>query len=111
MVVLQVVMMVLFAVRDADGFSSEINALDAAIKDLYAFQKLADRANDMRDVQIARGYLVQHRSEEKEIFAVDQRYLYILVTSKGLFEIEGRVKPPKTASKYQNICFLIHIIA
>lgn len=43
------------------------------------FQQLSHRADDMRNVEIACGYLVQHWSKEKKVFAVDERYFDIRV--------------------------------
>ena len=81
----------------------EINALDASVKDPHVLEQFSDGADDMRNVQIARRHFVQHWGKEKEILAVDEGDLDILIASQGLFEIEGRVQPAKTASKNQNV--------
>ena len=80
---MQFMMVMFFAVRNANYFGLEIDISYLSIKDLNMFQKLSHGANDMSDIQIARGDLVEHRRKEEEVFAIDECYFNIRITNEG----------------------------
>jgi len=66
--------------------------LDCSLNKLRATQQPADGADDVRNVQIARGDLVQHRCEQKKVLTIDERRLQIRPPGQTLFQFQGGIK-------------------
>ena len=108
MVIIEFVMMVLLSVRDGHHLGVEIDALHITVEDLDSLEQFADRTDDMCNIQIAGRNLVEHRCEEKEILAVDERDLDVFVARKCLVEVQGRIQPAEAAAEYKDFGFLVH---
>ena len=111
MVVGEFVMMMFGPVGYVDHFGLEIDALDMTIKDFDVLQKFPHRTDDMRNIEVAGGDLVQHRRKEKEVLAIYERDLDIRVSRKGFVEVQRSVESAKAAAEDNDLCFFIHIIA
>jgi len=110
-IVFEVVKMVFIAVRYLNELFAEVDVSHVSVKYLYAFQKLSHRADDMRDVEVTRRDLVQHRRKEKEILAVDERDLDTWVAGERFIEIQCRIKPAKATAENEYFGFFVHIVA
>ncbi|MCC6763491.1 MAG: hypothetical protein IT293_02415 [Deltaproteobacteria bacterium] len=60
---------------DHDLSSFQIDLDDVAVEEAHFADELPDRVRDVRDVEVARRHLVEHRREEEEVVAVDDRHL------------------------------------
>lgn len=59
--------MLLMPMRYPDSSMHKIDGFDLAMKERHATQQFAEVADDIGDVEIARGHLVEHRGEEKKL--------------------------------------------
>src|SRR5437667_1660951 len=62
----------------------------------------------MRKVQVTGCNLVQHGSEEEEIFSIDQRDLKARIACQGLLQPERRVQATESSAEYQNSLGVLH---
>ena len=72
MVKWQRVAMVLVPMRHADSTIAEINGLDLPMKERHLMQQLADGADDIGNVEVARGHFVQHGRKEEKIVVIHE---------------------------------------
>ncbi len=90
------------AVPDEDRAMGQVDRLDVADEDGRALQQRAQRADNVRDVEVTRRHLVQHRCEEKEILAADERNFHSPVLADEALEMQGRVNAAEPAAEHQN---------
>ena len=74
------------AVTHGEAPAGEVDPRDIATQEPGARQQAPDRRDDMRDVDVAGGHLVQHRREQEEVLAADERYLDRSVSGKAPLE-------------------------
>ncbi len=99
MVVLQRVLVAVRAVRNHHAAPRQIYRVHCAVEELHALQQLANRIDDVRHIQIARCYFVQHRREQKVVLAVDQRDFQPLATLQRALKLQRRVKPGESSAQ------------
>jgi hypothetical protein len=64
--------------------------------------------DDVGQIEVARGDFVQHRREQKKVFAVHDRDLEARIFP--LFELERRIKSAEAPAEDKHSCFLSHKI-
>jgi hypothetical protein len=91
-----------FAVRNSsfamDASRVQINRLNIGIDKLYMTKNAAKRVHDVAWIKIACCDLMQHRRKQDEIFAADERNLYVRPTRQPFVEVHCRVKPGEPAT-------------
>src|SRR5262249_31003971 len=109
----QVVVHELVRVRLADSVSHhhsfvfQVDRLNIAVAKLDALQKLSHWINYVSYVENPGGYLMQHRSEQEKIVAVDQSDLHIGIARQRLFEFERRINAGKPAAENNDLCLIV----
>ena len=88
------------AVRHRDHASVQIDRLDIADEHGRPLQQRPQRADDVRDVEVAGGHLVEHRGEEKEVVAADQGDLDVRIPAQQPFEVHGGVHAAESAAEH-----------
>src|SRR6516164_6496025 len=91
------------AMKEVNAVGREVDRIDFAMEELYAPKKLSNRIDDMGDIQIARGDLMEHRREQKEILTVDQSDLYARPASKSFVKLDCRVQTGEAAAEDQDL--------
>src|SRR5262245_34591061 len=98
-VVFQFVVMMLRAVKNGYSFGSKIDALHIAIKEVHAFQHFAKGIHDIGEIQIACRNFMQHWSEEKKVFSIDECYFGVWIAGERFFQLQCSIEASETASK------------
>ena len=102
MVVWQRMAMFLVSMRQTDSFMHEIDGFDVSMKERHTTQQLADRADDIGDIEIARRDLVQHRGEEEKVIAIDESHVQVVSLRKRSFEFQRGIHAAKPATQNQH---------
>src|SRR5262249_17069287 len=87
------------AVGNHDAFTGQVNTFPAPIKEAHAVQQLADRVDDMGDVEITRSHFVEHRGKQEKVLPIHQHDFHIRVTRKSLFQLKRRIQATKPAAE------------
>src|SRR5215470_1693515 len=69
------------------------------MKEVDLVKELADRIDDMRDVDVACRNLVQQGCKQEEVFTVDQSCFGVGNVREGALKFQGRVQPAKSCSQ------------
>ena len=85
---------------------ARIDLLDFAVDEIDVPQDLAHRVDDMREIQVARRYLMQHRGEQEKVILADDRDFKIGIAP--LLEFKGGINTAKSSTKDQYVR-LLHI--
>ena len=85
-------------VGDRHRAGREVDLLDVPVEELHVRDELADRVDDVRDVEVARRDLVEHRREEEEVVPVDDRDVDVREAEEPLVELQGRVDAAEAAA-------------
>src|SRR5271157_1771611 len=101
-VIFERVAMMVEAVGNGDALVGKINAFHFAREEIHSLEHSAHRIDDSGEVQVTGRHLVQHRGEEKEILAVNERNLDIGLASERLFEFHGGIKAREAAAENQD---------
>jgi hypothetical protein len=94
--------MMVISVSNNHATFLQIDSLDVAIEKMCPAQQLAHRIDDVRQVQIASRYFMQHRREQKEVLAIDEREFNIRVATKLLLKMQGRIETAEAAPENQD---------
>ena len=97
MIVFESVRVAIEPVRHRDPFVYDVDAVDIADEEADMPQHLPDGVNDIGQVEIARRDLVQHRGEEKEIFATHESHFEI--RQFEFLKLERGVEPAEAAAE------------
>src|SRR5581483_11089630 len=108
MVVGQVVMVMVDAVRNRNDLALDVDRLDVTCEEIDPLEQLADWVDDIRQVQIAGSHFVQHRREQEKVFAVDERDLHVRVACEGLLQFDGHVQTAETTAENQDARAVAH---
>jgi hypothetical protein len=100
-------MMMTESVRNRYQLPLQIDEFNFAGKKVSPLQELSDRIHDIREIKIAGRYFVQHRSEQKEIVAIDQRDLDVGIAGQSVVEVDRCMQPREAATEYQDSSFLL----
>jgi hypothetical protein len=98
--------LMLLAMGDTHQFVGEIEIFYIAVKKLHATEKFSDGVNDVRDVEIAGGHLVEHRREQEEVFLVHQRDFGVQTSRERSFQLQRAIHPAKAAAKNDDLLLL-----
>src|SRR5439155_8506999 len=60
---------------------------------------------DIGDLEIARGDLVKHRSEQKKVISANERNLYRLHSRQQLLKMNGGINPAETTAQNDDSFF------
>ena len=71
MVVVELVMVMVEAVRDGHPFCLNIDGVHVTGKEIHPFQKLAYRIHDIAKIEVAGRHFVEHGREQKKVVAVN----------------------------------------
>ena len=94
--------MFLVPMRQSDSFMHEIDGFDVTMKKRHATQQLSDRANDIGDIEVARGDFVQHRGEEEIVVTVDEGDVQVGSPRKRSFEFQRGIHAAEPTAQNQN---------
>ena len=79
----------------------EIDDFDIAMKERHAAQQLADRADDIGDIEVARRDFMQHRGEEEKVVAVDEGHVQVSASCQCVFEFQRDIHPAESTPQNQ----------
>lgn len=85
--------------RDADPSPGEVHCVDIAHEDRRPRKQRAQRADDMRDVEVARGHLVQHWGEQDEVLEADEGHVDRGSRSFEFLQLPGDVEAAEPAAE------------
>src|SRR5437762_4553865 len=82
----------------------QINSLHVGFDNLHVTKNSPERIDDVARIKISGCDLMQHRRKQNEIFATDQRHVYVRSTREPFVEVHCRVKPgePTTGNDYSS---------
>src|SRR6266480_2739164 len=106
MIVFERVRVPIKSMRNNDLFFIDVDLVHITAEKIHAANHFADRINDVRQIQIARRDLVQHRCEQKKVLAIDHRDFELRIAT--LLKFKRRVKPTEPAAKNENTCLVRH---
>ena len=106
MIVFDRVRMPIEPMRDRDAFVCDIDALHVADEKAHVPQHLADRVDDIGQIEIARRDLVQHRGEEEEVLATDKSHFEI--RKLKLLKLQRGIKSAEAAAENEDASFVCH---
>src|SRR5271157_5190728 len=89
--------MMVEAVGHFDALVEKIDPFHFTREKVHAAQHPANGVDDGGEVKVARGYLVQHRGEEKEILPIYEGHL----------ELQGSIETRETTAENQDLLALI----
>jgi len=84
----------------------KIDVLDIATKEIHVANHLADRINDISQVQIACRDLMQHRRKKKEVLAIYDNHVKPRVSK--LFELQRCIQAAKAAAENEDTSLVSH---
>ena len=88
------------------AMTRDIDRLNVSVEDVHVLEQLADRADDVRDVEVACGHLMEHRRKEKKVLAVNERYFDICISCDRPVKFQCGVHSAEPASE-DHYSFLI----
>ena len=97
MVVFNRVRVVIEAMRNNDLLFLKVDLLHLAAEEIHAANHLANGINDVGQIQIARRDLVQHRSKEKKVLAINDRDFKARIIA--LLEFQRGIKSAEAAAR------------
>src|SRR5205823_1365133 len=106
MIVFERVRVPIKSMRNNDLFFVDVDLLHVPAEKIHAANHFANGINDISQIQIARGDLVQHWREQKEVLAIYDSHLKPRVSK--LFELQRCIQPAKAAAENKNTRFLCH---
>src|SRR6516162_10011838 len=86
-VVLNFMRMMRWTMHHLNPLGCKIDAPHLAVKKLNLAKEFTDGIDDMRDIDITRGNLVQHGREQEKVFAVYESRFYIREPRHRRFEV------------------------
>src|SRR5215469_11802527 len=107
MIIRDIVMMVVEAVRDGHDLPLKIDRFHFAGKEIDPLQKFSDGIDDIGEIEIAGGDFVQHRGKQKEVVTIYQRDFDIGIAGERVIEVHRRMQSGKTTAENQNPSFLL----
>src|SRR5882724_712064 len=84
----------------------KVNRLNFRLNKLYVPKDATHWIDDVAWVKIARGDLVEHRREQNEVLAADQRHFSFGAASKRFVQVHRRAQPCEPASGDHNTSLL-----
>src|SRR5262245_33045752 len=106
MIVFNRVRVVIEAMRNNDLLFLEVNLLHFAAEEIHAANHLANRINDIGQIQIARRDLVQHRSKEKKVLAINDRDFKARIVA--LLEFQRGIKSAEATAENEDTRLVCH---
>src|SRR6266404_918299 len=106
LIVLNPMRVALEPVRQSQFIVTKVDVLDLAREKLHFPQELSHRVGDGGQLQIARGNLVQHRCEQKEVVAIDQGDFDVRVSAEPPLQFQGGIEAAEAPA--QNIDPILH---
>src|SRR5215831_14620430 len=106
MVVFDCVRVPIESMRDNNLFFLGVDLVHIATEKIHVANHFPDRINDVCQIQIARGDLMQHRREKEEILAIYDSDLESRVPAS--LEFQRRVKTAKSATENKHACLVAH---
>src|SRR5881398_2796957 len=100
MIVFERVRVPIKSMRNNDLFFVDVDLLHVPAEKIHAANHFANGINDISQIQIARGDLVQHWREQKEVLAIYDSHLKPRVSK--LFELQRCIQPAKAAAENKN---------
>ena len=108
MIVFERVRVPIKSMRNNDSFFIDVDLVHVTAEKIHAANHFADRINDVRQIQIARRDLVQHRREKEKVFAIDNGDLKARISA--LLKLQGRIKPTEAAAENKDTSFVRHMM-
>jgi hypothetical protein len=106
MIVIERVRVAIEAMRHYDLLLLKIDVLDIAAEEIHVPNHLANRINDVRQIQIARRDLVQHRREEEKVLAIYDGHFKPRVAS--FLELKRGVQAAESAAENEDTRLVCH---
>src|SRR5512140_1866027 len=96
------------AVRNHHLLALDVDLVHVATEKIYAANHLANWINDVSQIQIARRDLVQHRSKEKKVLAINDRDFKARIIA--LLEFQRGIQPAKAAAENKHARLVVHAV-
>src|SRR5215469_5124317 len=106
MVVIERVRVPIESMRNKNLFSLGVDLVHIATEKIHVANHFANRINDVCQIQIARGDLVQHRSKEKKVLAINDRDLKARIIA--LLEFQRGIKSAEAAAENEDTRLVCH---
>ena len=102
MIVRQLLLLSLQTVGESDLPFRQINRFHVCLDEADVFEHLAERADDVRHLQVASRHLVQHWGEQDEVLTTDESYLNVRFCGNSLVQMQRGVEAAKAATENQH---------
>src|SRR5207247_8598292 len=83
----------------------QIDPIDLSDEDFDTAEQLAERIDNVRDLQIAGSDFVQHRREQEKIIPTDQANLHLGRARQQSLQVQRRIDAPKTSAEDDDLLF------
>jgi hypothetical protein len=107
MIVRQLLLLSLQTVGESDLPFRQINRFHVCLDEVDVFEHLAERADDVRHLQVASRHLVQHWGEQDEVLTTNESHLNVRFCGNSLVQMQRRVEAAKAASDNQHARLLL----
>jgi hypothetical protein len=97
-------------VNAADFSRVKIDSLHVGFDNLHVTKNAPERIYDVVWRKIAGGYFVQHRREQNEVLAANQRDLDVVATGQRLVEMLRCVKSAESAARNNDFGFHYSVV-
>src|SRR5262249_61825454 len=94
------------SMRDDNLFFVDVDLVDISTEKIHAADHFSDRIDDVGQVQIPRRDLVQHRSEEKKVLAINDRDFEAQIVT--LLEFQRSIKSAEAATENNHASLVAH---
>jgi hypothetical protein len=94
--------MAVVSVRHRHLARPQIDRLHVADEDVRSLQQGANRADDVGDVEIAGGHLVEHRCKEEEVVVADERDFEIGRGAGEPFQVQRGVHAAESTTEHHD---------
>src|SRR6266496_5523970 len=91
--------------RNCHGAISQVDSFYVTGKEPRLAQQLAHWTNNIGQVQVTGGYLVQHGRKQEIVIAIDQGDLGVGIVLERLFQLQGGVQATKSTAQDQYVIF------
>src|SRR5215217_5122020 len=92
--------------RNNDLFFVDVDLVHVTAEKIDAANHFADRINDVRQIQIACRYLVQHGCEKEKVFAIDNGDLKARISA--LLKLQRCIKHTEAAAENKDTRLVRH---
>jgi hypothetical protein len=106
MIVFEHVRVPIETMRHHDLFFVDVDLVHVATEEIHVSNHLADGIDDVRQIQVARRDLVQHRRKQEKVLAIYDRDFEARIPA--FLKLQRRIKPAEASAKNEDTRLVAH---